>query len=873
MCLVLFFRLRGEIEEWSLIVQPPKLLQQLGIIRSNEKWRVFCALYGMVESPADWANFRDGGLSVMTWNWKGVRYWLKKTAEQHLWRVCRESPNSDLGETAGWIAVYVDDFLVAMKQSEIDGAFGAIRSTWKCSDPEMTSTDKPMRFCGFEITRTRTGGFYVKQEGYIQDILDKYQITGEEVQPLPKIEDEEDEENPSVETIRAAQALVGELQWVTHRTRPDVSFAVGVLSRLLHRRPAWVVSAGKCTLRYLNKTKNAGLHYEAMDWSCGDRQELRIYADTSFAPPHEKYRSVHGILVEHGRNVIAWESGRQAFITQSTAEAELIGYNEAYQVGEAVGALMQVFEVNVSKKLMGDSKAAIAQLVGDTGPWRTRHLRLRSAKLREALQEQPGDWEVEHKKGGELVADGLTKSLQGSAFQRFFTMLRMASEPVGVKPSAAVKVARVIKKASCNSTTLIGACTVAAVALLKDDPIVASLLLVAVYALREVVGRAMKSQKDPAQDRIRTPQNSGGPGGTPYGFDRSGTVTQIGAGLGTPQVGGSRSHVDLAVGAVAAVALSTVQVERVKPGICALRLNGRRHGSESSSGSRRAVERGQAAMGFVDRPRGSASGAEETGVVTWSEAESVDSAGSNSGLEPIPDGVTLQSLLGDLRISDEPAVRENLHSANRQDHGQQASGNQQSAPAAASMVSQSMPAAASTVSQSALVAAGRSSQSVQGYATGTGRQEPEVQDAPWTLPRYQTIQRATKDKWDMTLWDQGWVIRAHHKDRVRAYHPIHETNPCDSSTFEPRRVTYKVSPGPEVVEDTWTIPVKWKGPSWRGYTFFRLKRTDGESMWILKALSYSDFRWRPRENGGVRVVNRQFMSWHAQIECVPVEPL
>ena len=37
-----------------------------------------------------------------------------------------------------------------------------------------------------------------------------------------------------------------------------------------------------------------------------------------------------------------WASARQPFITQSTAEAELLAYNEAFQVGESTGALLEV---------------------------------------------------------------------------------------------------------------------------------------------------------------------------------------------------------------------------------------------------------------------------------------------------------------------------------------------------------------------------------------------------------------------------------------------------------------------------------------------------------------------------------------------------
>ena len=151
--------------------------------------------------------------------------------------------------------------------------------------------------------------------------------------------------------------------------------------------------------------------------------------DASFGPPHEGYRSVQGIMMTHGGNPIMWASTRQPFITQSTAEAELLAYNEAYQCGESTGALLEVLgHGGVRKHMQGDSKSGISQLTSDTGAWRTRHLRLRSAKLREVVQDPEEPWAVSHCSGLELGADGLTKPLQGQAFVRFLGLIGMSDE-------------------------------------------------------------------------------------------------------------------------------------------------------------------------------------------------------------------------------------------------------------------------------------------------------------------------------------------------------------------------------------------------------------------------------------------------------------
>jgi hypothetical protein len=47
-------------------------------------------------------------------------------------------------------------------------------------------------------------------------------------------------------------------------------------------------------------------------------------------------------MMTHGGDPLMWASTRQPFVTQSTAVAELLAYNEAYHCGESAGALLEV---------------------------------------------------------------------------------------------------------------------------------------------------------------------------------------------------------------------------------------------------------------------------------------------------------------------------------------------------------------------------------------------------------------------------------------------------------------------------------------------------------------------------------------------------
>ena len=147
---------------------------------------------------------------------------------------------------------------------------------------------------------------------------------------------------------------------------------------------------------------------------------LEVFVDASHALGHENYKSVTGVILCVGGSPIAWASGRQPFVTTSTAESELVSCGEGFQCGESLAALLEVIGVGeINKTLNFDSKSALHLCTNDTGSWRTRHLRIRYARLQEAFQDELTRWSARHVSGLVLPADGATKPLQGQKMDNF----------------------------------------------------------------------------------------------------------------------------------------------------------------------------------------------------------------------------------------------------------------------------------------------------------------------------------------------------------------------------------------------------------------------------------------------------------------------
>ena len=130
-----------------------------------------------------------------------------------------------------------------------------------------------------------------------------------------------------------------------------------------------------------------------------------------------------------------WTSQRQSLISLSTAEAELTALLEGLQAGRAIRALVGLLESETTLEIYNDNRAALLLANGQSGSWRTRHLRIRSAALSEALQS--GEAVILHRDGTYLSADGLTKSLMGVLLERFRRLVKLRGgvlcEPVHVK--------------------------------------------------------------------------------------------------------------------------------------------------------------------------------------------------------------------------------------------------------------------------------------------------------------------------------------------------------------------------------------------------------------------------------------------------------
>ncbi|XP_059281117.1 secreted RxLR effector protein 161-like [Lycium ferocissimum] len=115
---------------------------------------------------------------------------------------------------------------------------------------------------------------------------------------------------------RPYQRLVGRLLYLT-MTRPDLAFAVQVLSQYMHTPKQSHWEAALRVVKYIKEAPGLGLLMPS-----GTTNELVAYCDSDWGGCLESRRSVTGYLVKLGEALISWKSKKQETVSKSFCEAE-----------------------------------------------------------------------------------------------------------------------------------------------------------------------------------------------------------------------------------------------------------------------------------------------------------------------------------------------------------------------------------------------------------------------------------------------------------------------------------------------------------------------------------------------------------------------
>ena len=326
------------------------------------------------------------------------------------------------------VASYVDDLLIAgPSKDKIKELKGALSAHFQMSDLG------PVAFyLGMTVKRDRANRILrLGQTAYTEKVLRDFGMWESHPVGTPmdatKLHAADEDYIATDEFRKQYQSAIGSLMYAMLGTRPDIAFAVSVVSRYGSNPTDAHWSAVKRIFRYLKATVNLELTFR------GSIFPLEGYSDADWAGDQDTRRSTSGYIFNIGSGAISWSSKRQPTVALSTCEAEYMGQTQATK--EAIWLRRLLAELDLSGEnhttdavlLFCDNEGAIALAKNPQFHARTKHIEIQHHYVRERAA--AGDVDLQHVRTENQVADGLTKALPKDKFIPFRNALGLEAPP------------------------------------------------------------------------------------------------------------------------------------------------------------------------------------------------------------------------------------------------------------------------------------------------------------------------------------------------------------------------------------------------------------------------------------------------------------
>lgn len=319
------------------------------------------------------------------------------------------------------VILYVDDGIVVAKDAIwLEHFLNALQSEFKVVIGSVEY------YLGMQVERLHDGSIFIHQETYARKVLERFNMVNANPVSTPLesglVYDQCEDEYEGCFPYREA---VGSLMYLAIVSRPDLAFAMSLLSQVLDKPKAKHYSMLKRIFKYIGGTLKCGILFK----TDLDKETLEAFSDADYAGDKETRRSTSGTLFKYSGGAITWSSKRQRCVSLSTTESEFIAASQA--AAEVVWLLRLFKELNGSMNIpiiKIDNQSAIRLIKNPEFHSRTKHIDVRLKFVREMFERQ--EILVEYVSSDKQLADIFTKSLMKTSFERLRNQIGMKCYPV-----------------------------------------------------------------------------------------------------------------------------------------------------------------------------------------------------------------------------------------------------------------------------------------------------------------------------------------------------------------------------------------------------------------------------------------------------------
>ena len=227
------------------------------------------------------------------------------------------------------ILCYVDDCLIFCPQKQkIDNLIASLQTEFT-----LINEGDVASYLRAEISTTKDGHLLLKQPFLIEHIIQALNLTNQHQHDTPAIDLlHHDSDGQACKQDWSFPSHIGMLNYLAGQSHPDILFAVHQCARFSKDPKLSHEIAAKQIVRYLKRTKEAGLVLKP-----ALSQGLKCYVDADFAGSWNKDNgedasSVYshtGFVIMFANCPILWISKLQTKVALSTTEAKYIALSQA----------------------------------------------------------------------------------------------------------------------------------------------------------------------------------------------------------------------------------------------------------------------------------------------------------------------------------------------------------------------------------------------------------------------------------------------------------------------------------------------------------------------------------------------------------------
>jgi hypothetical protein len=373
------------------------------------------ALYGLKQAPRQWFAKLKAALTSMGF--------VQHAADSCLFMRMT-------GVQVFLVVVYVDDLiLAASSKTELKDFKQTMADKFAMKDLGELET-----YLGLKIIRDREKRtIALSQSKYIENMLERFELMEAHPCPTP-LELGHDLTSPVHTSAPKSSVpypqLVGTLMYIMVCTRPDICYALSVLTRYMaigsYTETHW--KAAQRVAKYLKGTKD---HVLLLG---GTGTQLTGFCDASWGDDLSTRHSTLGYCFNLGTGAISWRSKKSGSVAVSTTEAEYYAQAEAVKEGCWLRMLLSGLKMEQGQTpIHCDNTGAVKLAHNPVSHSRTKHIDITHHFLREKVANKEVDLVQVPTKDN--TADILTKPLTKAEHIRLSTALGMREANTGLPHS------------------------------------------------------------------------------------------------------------------------------------------------------------------------------------------------------------------------------------------------------------------------------------------------------------------------------------------------------------------------------------------------------------------------------------------------------